>query len=488
MYIIMDMLEKANCFIQQNYSNVVNQYRLKYHLMGKYGWINDPNGFIYYKGQYHLFYQHNPYESIWGPMYWGHAISNDLIRWKYLPIALAPDSPYDKDGCFSGSAIEKYGNLYLLYTGHVICDIDRQENYRQTQCLAFSDDGVNFVKYDKNPIIGIDDIPTGVSKSDIRDPKVFKRGENYYMLLGSNNGHGRGQGVLYTSSDLKEWKFLNTIGSHRDDMGNNWECPDLFELEGRYILIVSLQHFGEGSNSKTHHEVVYSIGDFDANTGRFEFKDYHKIDMGFDFYAPQTTIDDRGRRLIVAWMNEWNTEKPTQTLGHNWAGAMTMPREVKLDGDRLCFLPIDDIKKYRKDELSLEHILLNGVKELNRGGDCYELDISFVAKEANIFGVKLRIGSDEETVLSYNTQDNLFRFNRDRSGIGPKGERETRVDLMDGMLNLRVFVDKCSVEIFINNGQKVMTGLIYPSNSSKGIELFSKGKCEILSLKKWELM
>ena len=485
----MNMLEKANRFIEQNHANVVKQYRPQYHLAGKYGWINDPNGFIYYKGQYHLFYQHNPYESIWGPPYWGHAVSSDLIRWKYLPIALAPDKPYDKDGCFSGSAIEKDENLYLLYTGHVICDAKRQKNYRQTQCLAFSYDGVNFVKYAKNPVIGTADIPAGVSKSDIRDPKVFKREENYYMILGSNNGYDRGQGVVYTSSDLKKWKFLNIIGSHKDDMGNNWECPDLFELEGRDILIVSLQHFGEGSDLKTHHEVVYSIGDFDASTGRFEFEDHQKIDMGFDFYAPQTTIDSKGRRLIVAWMNNWNTENPTHVLNHKWAGAMTMPREIKLVGEQLYFLPIDEIKKYRKNEFSLEHMLINGLKRLNSGGDCYEINIKFLPIKSNIFGVKLRTDyKEEETVLSYNIQDKVFSFNRDKSGIGPKGKCQTKVELKDGILDLRIFVDKCSVEIFINNGQKVMTGLIYPSEDSKGIALFSDGECEILSLKKWELM
>ncbi|WP_129724273.1 glycoside hydrolase family 32 protein [Xylanivirga thermophila] len=483
----MDMLEKANRFVEQNQGKVVNKYRLKYHLMGQYGWINDPNGFIYYNGKYHLFYQHNPYKSVWGPMHWGHATSKDLIKWEYQPIALAPDKPYDKDGCFSGSAIEKDGILYLLYTGHVIGDSEREDDYSETQCLAFSYDEVKFIKYDHNPVIGVDDIPKVISRRDFRDPKVFKKGETYYMVLGSNNADGRGVAVIYTSSNLKEWRFLNTIGNERNDMGNNWECPDLFELNNKDVLIASIQHFSD-DGSKSHNDVIYAVGVFDAHEGSFKFKDCKAIDAGFDFYAPQTTIDEKGRRLIVAWMNEWNTENPTHTLGHNWAGAMTIPREVVLNGDKLNFLPVKEIKEYRRNEFLRKNISLNGEKELEIGGDCYEMEIIFDAKEADEFGVKLRTGNTEETVLSYSRQDELFRFNRDRSGIGPKGERQAKVELKNGLLDLRIFVDISSVEIFINGGEVVMTGRIYPSEDSKGIKLLSKGECNILSLKKWDIM
>jgi beta-fructofuranosidase len=177
--------EQADQYILENKINLVPDFRLNYHLMAEYGWMNDPNGFIEYEGQYHLFYQHYPYASKWGPMHWGHAVSRDLIRWEYLPVALAPDEAYDSGGCFSGSAIEKDGKLYLMYTGHVV--IVPEVDYIQTQAIAVSEDGVHFTKSPHNPVIGIEQIPEQSSKKDFRDPKVFERGGRYYVVLGSND-------------------------------------------------------------------------------------------------------------------------------------------------------------------------------------------------------------------------------------------------------------------------------------------------------------
>lgn len=156
-------LERANEFIRTSKHLLKDDYRLNYHLMAEFGWMNDPNGFIHYNGEYHLFYQHYPYEPVWGPMHWGHAVSRDLVNWKYHPVALAPDQEYDKDGCFSGSAAVKDDQLVLLYTGHVVTGPNPDKNYEQVQAMAFSKDGVNFHKYEDNPIIGLDQIPEGLA-------------------------------------------------------------------------------------------------------------------------------------------------------------------------------------------------------------------------------------------------------------------------------------------------------------------------------------
>lgn len=482
-----DMITKANNFIKENKRKLKQEYRLNYHLMGEYGWINDPNGFIYYKDLYHLFYQHYPYEPIWGPMHWGHAVSKDLIKWEYMPIALAPDKEYDKGGCFSGTAIEKDNMMYIAYTGHVYKS-DNKDDYIQTQCVAYSSDGINFIKHESNPVIGIDQIPNKASKKDFRDPKVFKRGNNYYMVLGSNDGEGNGQALLYNSQDLINWSYVNILAKSDGKMGTGWECPDIFTIDDSDVLIVSPQYMkSQGNNYKNLHSTIYMIGKFYEEKGTFEFNDYYPIDYGFDFYAPQTTIDNKGRRLIIAWMDMWESEMPTQSNGHKWAGAMTLPREIVFKNNKLYFKPIEEIKKYRKNKYKLEEVELTDEIIVDTKGNSYELEVIFDLKDAERVGLKLRASDKEETVLEYSRENKLFRFNRDKSGIGPKGERLTEIDLTSDVLKLQVFVDKSSVEVFLNDGEKVMTGRIYPSKESNLVKLFANGRCKIISFKKWDI-
>ena len=479
--------EEANKYIKKNKHNINNEYRLNYHLMGEYGWINDPNGFIQYKDKYHLFYQHYPYESVWGPMHWGHAISKDLIKWAYLPIALAPDQDFDKDGCFSGSAIEKDDKLYLMYTGHVHTGPNIKEDYKQLQCLAYSQDGIDFIKL-KNPVIDSYQVPENSSKKDIRDPKTYKVGDYYYTFLGSNDNCENGQVLMYKSSDLINWEFVNIIAKGNGELGENWECPDLFSLQSKDVLIVSPQYLKANKADFTNiYSCVYMIGNLDYNVGKFEYNDFYPVDYGFNFYAPQTTIDNKGRRIVIGWMTMWDKEYPTHSNGHNWAGAMTIPREIILKDNRLYFKPVDEIKKYRKNEFTINNIKLNGEKNFDTYGDSYELQVIYDAEEASEFGLKLRSNNNEETILSYNKKDETFILNIDKSGSGVKGERRTKINLINNRLNLRIFVDKCSIEVFINDGEKVMTSLIYPSKDALKIKAFSNGECNIELLRKWDI-
>ncbi|NLK98285.1 MAG: glycoside hydrolase family 32 protein [Epulopiscium sp.] len=478
----------ADQFIKANKSKLNTQYRLNYHLMGEFGWINDPNGFIFYRDKFHLFYQHYPYESVWGPMHWGHATSDDLIQWEYQPIALAPDTEFDKDGCFSGSSLEKDGMLFLIYTGHSYINQDKSK-YRQTQGMAYSKDGIHFIKYEGNPILGIDQIPEDASKEDFRDPKVIYAEGFYYMLVGSNDGKDQGQVLLYQSKDLLHWEFVNILIKGDKNTGVNWECPDVFQLQGKDILIVSPQYMkAQGNDYHNLHSSIYFIGELNLKEGIFTSSKYAPIDYGFDFYAPQTAIDHKGRRIMIGWMDMWESEMPTQSRGDHWAGAMTLPREVILKDNKLFLKPIDEIKKYRQNQYILEYLELIGENFLNTTGDCYELNAVFEPKNSEEFGFKLRASKNEETVLSYSVKDKLFKFNRDHSGIGPRGERKTNMDLINNQLSLRIFVDKSSVEIFLNNGEKVMSGRIYPGEDAIHIKAFSKGGSAILSLEKWDIV
>lgn len=484
----MSKISNANEFIKRNKKKLNQRYRLKYHIMGEYGWINDPNGFIQFKDDYHLFYQHYPYDAVWGPMHWGHAVSKDLIKWTYLPIALAPNKDYDRDGCFSGSAIEKNGKLYLFYTGHIYTKKEKNDDYKQVQNMAISADGIAFEKYEKNPIIDVAQIPDKASKKDFRDPRIFKIGDTYYLLIGSNDEHGIGQVLMYKSIDLKKWEFVNILLKGNEDTGINWECPDIVRFDDRDILFVSAQYMRpNGIYFKNTHSSIYFMGELNSEEGKFTYEDYWLVDYGFDFYAPQISVDKNGRNIMIAWMNMWETDLVTNRLGHNWAGAMTLPREVIKIGEEIYFKPISEIVKYRKNEYSLQDIELNGEVNLETNGICYEIDAEFEPQDAYEFGVKVFKGKCEETVLLYNCRERLFTFNRERSGIGPKGERKAEVELIDGRLRLNIFVDVSSVEVFINGGKKVMTGRVYPDSQSVNISLFSNGLCKVVNFKKWDI-
>ncbi|SEK02377.1 glycoside hydrolase family 32 protein [Paenibacillus polymyxa] len=482
--------ENADQFISQSKHMLRPDYRLNYHLMAEFGWMNDPNGFIQYNGQYHLFYQHYPYKSVWGPMHWGHAVSRDLMKWDYLPVALAPDGEFDQDGCFSGSAVEQDGKLVLMYTGHVVTGPDKDQDYKQSQGIAVSEDGVTFEKWEGNPVIGYDAIPDRVSRKDFRDPKVFRHEDQYYVVLGSNDAQGNGLVLLYRSKDLRNWTYVNVLAVSDGRYGDNWECPDLFPLGDRHVFMLSPQRMpAQGEAYRNLHSTMYGIGDFNAVNGTFTAERYAQVDHGFDFYAPQSTLDDQGRRVIIGWMDMWESEMPTQQ-GHHWAGAMSLPREAVIDHDRLLFRPLDEVENYRSNLFEQRDILLTGEQIMETSGDSYELKavFEFEAGHTEEFGLKLRVGDEEETVLSYRPDDGLFRFNRERAGIGPGGERRVPLGLQEGRLELRIFVDKSSVEIFIGDGEYVLTGRVYPGMESTGIRAFASGKCTLASFQKWDIL
>jgi len=480
------MFKNPDEFIKENKNKLNKEYRLNYHFMGEYGWINDPNGFIYYKGHYHLFYQHYPYEAKWGPMHWGHAKSKDLIKWDYLPIALKPDKPYDIDGCFSGSSIIKDDKLYLIYTGHKNLK-ENFKDYMQVQCIAYSNDGINFYKYNKNPVIKKEDIPEYASKKDFRDPKVFKIGDFYYAIIGSQHNDS-GQLLLYKSKDLFNWEFVNYFLKGDCSFGKCYECPDIFKLGDKYILIFSPQFLKLDYFETNIHSSVYMIGDFDIEKGVFIPESYDLIDYGFDFYAPQTTDDPQGRRIMIAWLNMWETEQVTMNLGHNWSGAMTLPRQLVLNNNKIKFKPIESIKKYRRNYFNINSLDLEGDYILNTFGDSYELKVLFDRKDSLEFGVKLRCGENEETKVHYDTKERELVLDRDKSGIGLKGEKKVKYNLINNKLELNIFVDKSSVEVFVDDGNLVLTSRIYPSKDSKIIKLYSKGMCRILNLDKWDII
>ncbi|MGM0902993.1 MAG: glycoside hydrolase family 32 protein [Bacillota bacterium] len=480
-------LEKANQVVSQLKDKISHhQWRLKYHVMPPAGWMNDPNGFSFFNGEYHLFYQHHPFSPEWGPMHWGHVKSKNLVHWEELPIALAPSEDFDKDGCFSGSAIEKDGKLYLVYTGNVWVDGPLDEDLKQVQALAVSEDGIHFEKVVGNPVIS--EIPKGdINTFHFRDPKVWKRGNSYYMVLGSKTKDNVGQVLLYSSEDLFDWQFISVIAKGEGNLGYMWECPDLFELSGKAVLVMSPQGVKpEGILYNNLHQSGYVMGEVDYKTGNFKHGPLHLLDFGFDFYAPQTMEDEQGRRILVAWMDMWESEMPTQKFG---AGAMTIPRLVTMKNDRLYTTPVPELKELRQNEVHYKDFTIEreiSIKDVS--GDCLELEMVIDCQEATQFGLKFRVdeATNQETVLHFNKQANVVTLDRNQSGQGPGGTRQAELKSMDN-LHLQIFIDKSSVEVFINGGEKVMSARIFPTEQANGIKFFADSSIKLKHLYKWVL-
>ncbi len=303
--------------------------RFNYHFEPKKGWMNDPNGLCFFKGQFHAFFQHNPYKSEWGPMHWGHCVSEDFIHWSEMPIALFPDRDYENDGgCWSGSSVEKDGKLYIFYTSV-------GKEYGQSQSLVTTSDCVHFEKHEGNPVIK--NFPEEGSP-DFRDPKVTKIGDLYYMVVASGK-EGIGKILYYTSADLLKWDYRGML-FESSEMGRVFECPDFFEFKGKYILLFSMVDHPKKS-------LMMIYGDFDGET--FTPISYHTPETGPHFYAPQTFLHGDGRRIIIGWMHAFG-----KILEYSeTAGGFTVPREIKMINGRLCTYPVKEAHRFfnKSDEL-----------------------------------------------------------------------------------------------------------------------------------------
>lgn len=427
-----------------------DRYRLGYHVSAPAGWINDPNGFCYYKGYYHIFYQYHPYSADWGPMHWGHAYSKDLIHWESLPIALAPDTKADEDGCFSGSAIVKDDVLYLIYTGHHYYGDGDPDHFWQNQNLAYSTDGINFTKYENNPIIKT---PPTDNTHHFRDPKVWQKDGSYYMILGSQGKDGLGRVITYRSSDLKKWQYLGEITKAKDltTEGYMWECPDFFKLADKDILLLSPQGIKtDGQKYLNLFQTGYFVGNYDYDTNTFEHGSFTELDHGHDFYATQTTLAPDGRRLVFGWMDMWESDFPEKADG--WAGALTLPRELVLKNEKLYMRPLKELTQLRTEKLATLDTPKAKKTLLCEGTAQVELDLHFEQLEELEF--KLTDQNEHSHVsLGFDKTKNLFTLHN--------GDERYATITPSSDLRLQIFIDTSSLEIFINDGEAVFTERFY---------------------------
>ena len=283
-------ISRAEQELQAKHEQLNLRWYPRYHLAARAGWINDPNGLVWFDGWYHAFYQHHPYSTKWGPMHWGHARSKDLVHWEHLPVALAPEGPEDKDGCFSGSAVVDGDTLALIYTGHKFHgDPSDEANLYQVQCLATSRDGIHF---ERQGIVV--DTPPGMHH--FRDPKVWREEDSWYMIVGARDGD-TGQVRLYRSADLRQWQDAGVLDEAEKEMGYMWECPDFFALNGKHILMFSPQGLAaKGYQNRNLFQSGYLLGEWRPGQAFVREGEFVEMDHGHDFYAPQSFLTPDGER------------------------------------------------------------------------------------------------------------------------------------------------------------------------------------------------
>ena len=482
---ISQVLRDARKYEETAEKAVAAESRPGFHLSTRIGWMNDPNGFSFYNGEYHLFYQYNPYSSHWDTMHWGHAVSSDLLHWRYLPVALAPDMDYDKDGCFSGSAVTlPDGRHMLIYTG-VEKEIrpDGSTCAIQRQCVAVGD-GIDYEKYQGNPVLTENNLPEGGSKYDFRDPKIFQKTDGSYGCVVGNCDKDRdGRVLLFTSRDGFSWNFDRILAANHERFGKMWECPDFFELDGKQVVIVSPQEMmPQGFEYHNGNGTLCLIGKMDETTGEFVEEHNQSIDYGIDFYAPQTTLAPDGRRIMIGWMQNWDT-CPVNSPERLWFGQMSLPRELSIKDGRLIQKPVKEIENLRRNKVSYKNITFTDVIQLDGiKGRKVDMELSIQpGNEQQIyhkFAVRFAQDGNYQTSVSFRPYEKIVKIDRKFSGSRQAviHQRRSLVRTEGGKLKLRIILDRFSAEIFVNDGEHVLTVTMYTNQTADGISFFADGE------------
>ncbi len=499
-----------------NAAYYTEQHRPQFHFSPAKMWMNDPNGMVYYEGEYHLFYQHYPDSNVWGPMHWGHAVSRDLVNWEHLPIALYPDS---LGYIFSGSAVVDWNNtsglgedgkppLIAIFTHHQP-ELERagRQDF-QYQSIAYSNDrGRTWTKYAGNPVI-----PNTEKIRDFRDPKViWEEGSGQWIMALAAQDHVK----FYASPDLKSWVYLSDFGREWGSHGGVWECPDLFPMqvegtgETKWVLLLSINPGGPNGGSATQH----FIGNFDGKTFSLDPAFAPQVsgeqavwlDHGRDNYAGVTWSDipdSDDRRLFMGWMSNWDYANvvPTEV----WRSAMTLPRTLALKntetGLRLFSQPARELERLRGEAVSLEGQTIGG--ELGLGSKLgfppsqmeVLLEVELPEGAETDFGIALSNSKGEEYRAGYDTGNRVFYSDRTKAGKTGFSEKfvakaHTAPRSSTGKtLRLHFFFDVASCELFADGGEVVMTDIFFPSEDFTDVKLFStSGDVKVTELKVYPL-
>lgn len=455
-------------------------WRLDYHVMPPVGWLNDPNGVIQADGIYHLYYQYSPHEPEGGLKYWGHTTSKDMVHFIDQGVVLYPDQPYDLHGVYSGTAFEEDGVIHYFYTGNVkhIGDHDYITSGREQNTIhAISSDGGKTIEK-VACVIHASEYPKEYSQH-IRDPKVFKIGSIYYMILGARDLRDQGKVIVYHSTDLSNWTYHGVFAGPNDELGFMWECPDYFTIGDEEVMIISPQGVAAaGYEFQNIYQAGYLIGTLDLETIQFNARSrFIEFDRGFDFYAPQTFLDEQGRRILWGWMGLPDEEgKITNpTIERGWQHAMTLPRELLIKDGKLIQRPLPEYQSLRGEVFETMTSVSGTYQDKRLNGEVFELSV-----EIEQIVDSLEIHLKQDIVLRYDLDKQLFTLTLGKSGYG----RERRSIELDELKQLQIFADRSSLEVFINDGEYVMTTRSYPAPDENQTSFVGKADIKI---KKWDL-
>lgn len=494
------MLEKARDYEKKN-KELVDKERPVYHLTPPVGWMNDPNGFSVYKGEYHLFFQYYPYDTIWGAMHWGHAKTKDFITWEHLPTALAPDQPFDQNGCFSGAAVElEDGRQLLFYSGvtplnynieEPVEDLPPESDRYQNQCIAVGD-GIHYEKLGTNPMLVASTVPEGGSLVDFRDPKIWKEEDGYYAVIANRPASGLGDVLLYRSEDALAWEFVSVLTSNDGNYGKMWECPDLFTLDGKDVILVSPMEMKEqGLEYHNGHITMALIGKYDRENHVFIDEYRQAIDYGVDFYSTQSVETLDGRRVMIAWLQNW-AEKDIRMEGLHFFGQNTCPRELHIVNDRLVQNPVRELEIYHQNEVSYQDVLVNEKRSLEGiQGRILDMTVELSPNgEASYKKFEMNLAMDETHRLHVEYDPLASVIAVDRSSCGKDHDQawpgKFAVRDRGGKLKLRMLMDKYSLELFANDGEQAASYAFYTDLSAEQIEFAADGEV-LMSVQKFEI-
>lgn len=453
-------------------SDIRGLYRPAYHFMPHAHWMNDPNGPIWHRGYYHIFYQHNPNGDGWGNIHWGHARSRDLVNWERLPIALAPDAAIGEEHCFSGSAALDNDIPTILYSS---VEHGRNQRHWATVRMARSHDGmINWTRESK-PVLTQDIHSERVG--EWRDPFIWRENNEWHMLMGGEQ-NGYGCIFLYRSSNLKDWKYVAPFLENKD--APFLECPNLLRFGDKSVLIYS-----------PHGEVVYHVGEIDKS-GKFITESVGALDNSGrkGFYAPNTILNDpKGRYLTWGWITE-EARGSLEITGYN--GALSIPRQIMLDDNGvLRQKPAEEYESLRKDAFLLPEQRLNGNKvPLAVNGRSFEISLRGNCTAGDDFSLVLLSSPDgaEQTRVRFSAAEKKVSLERGLTSLHNGPDKTFQSVILNenyDKLDIRIFLDHSIIEIFVNESQAI-TGRLYPSRSdANGVYL--EGIASSISASAWSL-
>ena len=460
--------------VREMYNSRIKEsvYRQSYHIQPVTGLLNDPNGFLHYNGEWHLFYQWFPLGPVHGLKHWYHVSSKDLVTWNNRGLAVAPDRWYDNKGAYSGSALLTDGKLYLYYTGN-----HRNDNWERIPytCLAELFEGSWRIKKWDEPLFG----PAEGYTEHQRDPKIIKLKENRYVIvLGAQNDAKQGRAIVYESDNpTSNWHFkgeINVPGFM--DFGDMWECPSVQHISGYDVLMFCPQHITLKYRGQSQNHNGYLIGSMDWDNLVFQpIGQFHELDFGFDSYAAECAARKRtwAETNMIAWMGIPDAEYPTDDEG--WSGCMTLPRTLRVRNRRLIQEPLQELTQLRIDEADPAMGFLPDACEMNVFNQEEDLDIALFTKKDHTGGIKIYFNS-KSRILTVDRSGMDRLFNTDDGNIRTR-KLENPLD------HLRIYIDHSSVEIFVNNGDAVFTSRVFPHYTEHHFEINTKAEVHIWNLR-----